>query len=89
VIDRQLDLAEIPHAQKELLKLAPFGQSNEKPLFVFPSVNVSRVKTFGKGSDHLELELSGSAQAVGCEAFHFFQHQRRLASAPMSEQSAM
>jgi len=54
-IDRELDLAEVPHARRELARLAPFGVKNEKPLFVFPRTSIGKVRTFGKANDHLKF----------------------------------
>lgn len=58
MIDRELELAEISHAHRELVHLAPFGIDNPKPLFLFPNIIVSSVRMFGKKTDHLELGFS-------------------------------
>lgn len=69
-VDRELDLAELAHAHKDLMKLAPFGVGNQKPLFIFPNVSVGAVRTFGKTQNHLGLSLSrGTART---EAIAFF-----------------
>ncbi len=57
VIDRTLELAELPHALKQIQKLAPFGVGNTKPLFLLPNVTVSNIKLFGKTQNHLGLTL--------------------------------
>ncbi len=70
VLERELDLAELSHAHADLKKLAPFGVGNAKPLFMFPNVSVSGVRTFGKTQNHLGLTLgNGTASA---EAIAFF-----------------
>ena len=70
MLDRELDLAEVAHAQKELQKLAPFGVGNTKPLFIFPNVSVGPVRAFGKTQNHLGLSLSrGAARAEGIAFF--------------------
>lgn len=70
VIDRQLSLAEVGHAHRQLPKLAPFGIDNAKPLFIFPKVTISRLKIFGKNKDHLEVALSSDgATATGIAFF--------------------
>ena len=70
MLDRELDLAEVAHAQKELQKLAPFGVGNTKPLFIFPNVSVGPVRAFGKTQNHLGLSLSrGAARAAGIAFF--------------------
>lgn len=72
VIDRQLDVAELLFAQKELMKLAPFGEGNKKPLFIFPNAYIARTKMFGKNNDHLELELRGPSSAFSVAGIAFF-----------------
>ena len=76
VVDRELDLAELPHALKQVQKLAPFGVGNTKPLFILPNVQVASIKTFGKTQNHLGLTLvkdTARAEAVaffsGTESF--------------------
>ncbi len=58
LLDRELDLAEVGHAHRDLQKLAPFGVGNIKPLFIFPKVSIGAVRTFGKTQNHLGLSLS-------------------------------
>lgn len=41
-------------------KLGPFGVENPKPLFMFENAELSGVKSFGKGNDHLELTFRNS-----------------------------
>ncbi len=72
VIDRQLDVSELPFAQKELMKLAPFGIGNTKPLFIFPNISIAKVRAFGKGNDHLDMELKGSLSPFGVSGIAFF-----------------
>ena len=72
IIDRTLDITELPFAQTELIKLAPFGVANAKPLFVFPNTYIARTKTFGKNADHLELELKGQSSPFGVAGISFF-----------------
>jgi single-stranded-DNA-specific exonuclease len=72
VIDRQLDVTELVHAERELQKLAPFGIGNEKPLFIFQSVSISKTKTFGKANDHLEIEIKGGLSPFGVSGIAFF-----------------
>ncbi len=55
VVDRELDFEDISMAHKQLLQMAPFGVDNAKPLFIIPSVSISKVRMFGKNTDHLEL----------------------------------
>lgn len=69
VLERELVLPEVAHAHRVLKQLAPFGEANKKPLFLFPKTNVSRVRTFGKANDHLELTLMHEDTYVGGIAF--------------------
>ena len=64
MLDRELDLAEVAHAQKELQKLAPFGVGNTKPLFIFPNLSVGPVRAFGKTQNHLEMTLSNASAEI-------------------------
>ncbi len=70
LVERVLDLAELSHAHQSLKKLAPFGVGNAKPLFMFPQVSVSGVRTFGKTQNHLGLTLTDGF--VNAEAIAFF-----------------
>ncbi|OGC93351.1 single-stranded-DNA-specific exonuclease RecJ [Candidatus Adlerbacteria bacterium RIFOXYB1_FULL_48_10] len=56
-IDRELELAELPHALKGVQRLAPFGVGHIKPLFILPNVTISNIKLFGKTQNHLGLTL--------------------------------
>jgi len=69
IVERALSLHEVAHAHKALLQLAPFGQGNQKPLFVFPKVQVEDLKVFGKGKDHLSLTLSIDGKRIPAIAF--------------------
>lgn len=69
-LDRELELEEVPHARKDLMRLAPFGMENEKPLFMFPRVSLAQVRMFGKARNHLELTLTrGDARYAGISFF--------------------
>lgn len=69
VIDRELDMAEVPFAHRELKKLAPFGIGNEKPLFVVPRVTIGNAKMFGKAQEHLDLRLTNGSTSVSGISF--------------------
>lgn len=70
LLDRELDLAELGNAHRDLQKLAPFGVGNTKPLFIFPGVSVGAVRSFGKTKNHLGLTLShGTARTEGIAFF--------------------
>jgi len=69
MLDRQLELAELPHALRTLSKLAPFGVGNTKPLFLFPNVSVAQAKMFGKQQNHLDLTLERDGARTSGIAF--------------------
>jgi len=70
MLDRELELADVARARKEIQCLAPFGVGNHKPLFLFPNISIVKARVFGKGSDHLELDLKkGDAQISGVSFF--------------------
>ncbi|HVX91510.1 MAG TPA: single-stranded-DNA-specific exonuclease RecJ [Candidatus Paceibacterota bacterium] len=43
---------------KKLARLAPFGEGNPKPVFLFRDVYISVVTWFGKSSEHLKLSVA-------------------------------
>jgi len=70
IVERAIDLAEVPFALKQLDKMAPFGVGNQKPLFIFPNVTIASGKVFGKTANHLELQfVKGSARIAGIAFF--------------------
>ncbi len=70
VVDRELDLMEVPRARRDLEQLSPFGIGNAKPLFIFPNVSIARSRVFGKQNNHLELALAhGGASVSGISFF--------------------
>ncbi|MEK7612710.1 MAG: DHH family phosphoesterase [Patescibacteria group bacterium] len=69
VLDREVALAEVPHAQRDLMQLAPFGVGNEKPLFMFPGVSIGSIRTFGKQRNHLEFSFERNAARTSGIAF--------------------
>jgi single-stranded-DNA-specific exonuclease len=68
-LDRELDLAEVPHAHKELARMAPFGEGNRKPLFLVPNVSIANMRTFGKAGDHLDVLLMRGDTRMGAVSF--------------------
>ncbi|OGG68688.1 single-stranded-DNA-specific exonuclease RecJ [Candidatus Kaiserbacteria bacterium RIFCSPLOWO2_02_FULL_56_11] len=51
-------------------RLAPFGEKNEKPLFLFRECEIARISRFGKGNEHLKIEIARPFGAL--EAVSFF-----------------
>lgn len=82
LVDRELPLAEVPHAHRGLRQLAPFGIGNEKPLFIIPQVTLDTVRTFGKAEDHLGFSFS-SGEARG-EGIAFFSSPHSFTKEPQS-----
>jgi single-stranded-DNA-specific exonuclease len=57
--DLILPLTAITRANYEhLSRMSPFGLGNDKPVFLFESVEVTGVKEFGKTKEHLEIIVS-------------------------------
>jgi single-stranded-DNA-specific exonuclease len=55
-IDMKLTLDEVTwNTYRVIESLAPFGEGNPKPLFLFENVEVTATKLFGKEKNHLEL----------------------------------
>lgn len=68
--DACLMLGEVGYmTYRTLASLAPFGEGNPKPHFLFQDVTIESVKQFGKGHEHLELGLvdahGGRAKSIG------------------------
>jgi single-stranded-DNA-specific exonuclease len=56
---------------RTVARLAPFGESNPKPLFALRAVVLESVRLFGKGSEHLEVSIARS-QGRPLKAIAFF-----------------
>lgn len=70
--DKELAIDEVTGETHKLIeKLAPFGEGNPKPVFVFPSVVIHEVRWFGKEKAHLELLFLRSS-GVPVSAIGFF-----------------
>jgi single-stranded-DNA-specific exonuclease len=69
LVDRQLAVAEVRQAHKELGALSPFGIENQKPLFLFPQVSISSVRKFGKAKDHVELTIEREGEQISGVTF--------------------
>ena len=71
IIDRELHVEEATaETLRNIRRLAPFGEANLKPLFLFPKAAISRVRQFGKTANHLDMQLSnGNARVSGMSFF--------------------
>lgn len=71
VVDAQLSLGDVTFdTYRQLAQLAPFGEGNPKPVFLFEQVRVEEIRIFGKSrKEHLELRLrdahGDTASAIG------------------------
>lgn len=71
-LDGTLALDDVSDATYRLIEqLAPFGEGNPKPLFLFERVPVASVRQFGKENQHLELTLTREGKAP-VKAIAFF-----------------
>jgi single-stranded-DNA-specific exonuclease len=59
--------------------LAPFGEGNEKPVFLFKDTTVIAVSQFGTQKNHLKLELGGKGKRLN--AIGFFMHHEQFGEA--------
>jgi single-stranded DNA-specific DHH superfamily exonuclease len=55
---------------KDILSLAPFGIGTEKPTFVFYNVIPEKITRFGKGQEHLSLNIRDGGKTA--KAISFF-----------------
>ena len=53
-------------------KLAPFGISNEKPVFMLRDVSVREISHFGKAQEHLKLKIDSHEGNKSVDAVTFF-----------------
>ena len=71
-VDMSLTLEEVTYAKyTELRTLAPFGQANPKPLFLFSNIVPQSVEQFGKETNHLKMQFI-SATGNTISAIKFF-----------------
>lgn len=62
-IDRRLTLDEVNwETYRAIERLAPFGEGNPKPIFLFPEVVVDGARSFGRDKTHLEVTFKNSAE---------------------------
>jgi len=55
---------------RDVAKLAPFGMGNDKPIFAFENVLVSKISWFGKNKEHIRLTIE--SDGASAEAIQFF-----------------
>lgn len=60
-IDKAMSIEAVNWSNYKIIRsLAPFGEGNPKPLFLFKDVFVDSVNYFGKNSEHIKLSLKKS-----------------------------
>jgi len=57
---------------REIEKLEPFGFGNPKPVFLFPSAKIEKIKKFGKNGSGEHLEIIFSDSSAKAKAISFF-----------------
>lgn len=70
-VDAELKLKDVnEEVATKIIKLAPFGIGNEKPVFLFYNIIAEKVSRFGKGKEHLEVTLRDGQNTA--KAIQFF-----------------
>lgn len=83
-VDAELSLNEVNQLLiSELAKLAPYGASNPKPLFVFRNVMPTTVEVFGKAKDHTKLTFATENGRL--EAIAFFREPAQFTQEPKAD----
>ena len=61
ILDAKISLDDVNIANYNTIeKLAPYGMANQKPVFLFESIETFLMKDFGKNKEHLELVFKNS-----------------------------
>lgn len=70
LIDAELSLKDVsPKLVEDILKLAPFGVENEKPVFIFRDIIPEKINRFGKSKEHLSINFRDGSTAVRAISF--------------------
>ncbi|MEK7116918.1 MAG: single-stranded-DNA-specific exonuclease RecJ [Patescibacteria group bacterium] len=70
LVDAELKLENISeNSVAEILKLAPFGAGNEKPLFIFRDILPEKINRFGKTKEHLSINFSDGLHIIRAISF--------------------
>ncbi|MCH7597769.1 single-stranded-DNA-specific exonuclease RecJ [Patescibacteria group bacterium] len=71
MIDKKLSIHDVDwRTYKIIEQLAPFGEGNHKPLFLFEEAEISGVKHFGKEGNHLRLTFkNGNRKDISAVGF--------------------
>ncbi|MCW9054505.1 MAG: single-stranded-DNA-specific exonuclease RecJ [Candidatus Pacebacteria bacterium] len=69
-VDATLTPADVSWSTYRLInQLAPFGEGNPKPIFLFENVLIESVRRFGKTMNHLEVCLADNGRVIPAIAF--------------------
>lgn len=66
-----------------LLALGPFGVGNPKPLLQITDVRPTHVDVFGKGKEHIKLQVPGASREL--EAIAFFKQPQQFTHQPVAD----
>lgn len=81
-VDQALTLEDVtPETYNELHKLAPYGEANPAPVFIFPKTKVCRVESFGKNKEHTKI-VCQSKNFQYLDAIAFFRSVESLQVTP-------
>lgn len=76
MIDHEVEISRANHQfYNQIRSLAPFGEGNPRPVFLFRAVEIIEMKNFGKNSEHIELTVSQGFDVI--KAIQFFYHRDR------------
>ena len=57
---------------QKIERLAPFGQGNQKPVFLLRDVSLREISRFGKAEEHLKLKIAVDESDSSIDAVTFF-----------------
>ncbi len=70
LVDAELSLKNVSSKfVSDILKLAPFGMFNEKPIFIFRDVIPEKINRFGKAKEHLSINFRDGSQTLRAISF--------------------
>lgn len=70
LVDAELKLQNISqNFVDQILKLAPFGMGNEKPIFIFRDVIPEKINRFGKSKEHLSINFRDGLRTMRAISF--------------------
>jgi len=69
-VDAELSLKDISeNSVSEILRLAPFGVGNEKPIFIFRDILPEKINRFGKAKEHLSINFRDGQNTIRAISF--------------------